>query len=274
MLKQFFTPPVPGDAEQTRKARVLFWFLWGLIAVVTFTQSAYLLVLPQNSIRWLTVMLVVDTASLGLLGLNRRGQTRLASYLLLWLLFVVVIRLAWNGGGIHAYVIYQFPFVALIAGMLLSWRAGIITGLLCALCELGLVLAGNAGFLPASVVQHTTFGLWVCLIQTLALLLLLQYIAVENINHALKALREELARRQQTEESLRKSEEFRRRIFDSSRVPIVVMDHATFQFMDCNPAAVQIYRFSSRDEVLGKKPTDVSAPEQYDGTPSLEKARY
>ncbi len=77
----------------------------------------------------------------------------------------------------------------------------------------------------------------------------------------------------QNEATLRESEAFRKRVFDSSHVPIVVMDPVTGRFIDCNRAATEIYRFSSRDETLGKTPADVSAPTQYDGTPSADKAR-
>jgi PAS domain S-box-containing protein len=69
------------------------------------------------------------------------------------------------------------------------------------------------------------------------------------------------------------SEAFRKRVFDSSRVPIVIMDAATYKYVDCNSAAVEIYRFSSREEVIGKTPLDFSAPTQYDDTPSSDKAR-
>ncbi len=65
----------------------------------------------------------------------------------------------------------------------------------------------------------------------------------------------------------------RSRVYEALHVPIVVMDAATWRYVDCNAAAVQMYRFSSREEMLGKTPFDVSAPTQYDGTPSRDKAR-
>ncbi|MFM1892375.1 MAG: hypothetical protein RLZ44_1452, partial [Pseudomonadota bacterium] len=69
------------------------------------------------------------------------------------------------------------------------------------------------------------------------------------------------------------SEAFRKRVFESSPIPIVVMDGASFEYIDCNPAATSIYGYPSRAATLGKTPLDVSAPVQYDGTPSAEKAR-
>jgi PAS domain S-box-containing protein len=67
---------------------------------------------------------------------------------------------------------------------------------------------------------------------------------------------------------------FRQRVFESLPVPIVVMDAVTSQYMDCNPAAVKMYGFSTREETLGKTPIDVSAPVQADGTPTPEKVRF
>jgi PAS domain S-box-containing protein len=64
---------------------------------------------------------------------------------------------------------------------------------------------------------------------------------------------------------LGESEYFRRRVFEGSHLPIVVMDEQTQTYIDCNPAAAAIYGFGSREETLGKTPADVSAPFQPDG---------
>jgi PAS domain S-box-containing protein len=84
----------------------------------------------------------------------------------------------------------------------------------------------------------------------------------------------DISDRKRADRELNNSVAFRKRLFDTSRVPIVVLDLETTRYVDCNQAAVDIYRYSSRDEVLGKKPLDFSAPFQYDGSPSAEKALY
>jgi len=81
------------------------------------------------------------------------------------------------------------------------------------------------------------------------------------------------AQLQEQRARLEVSEAFRRRVFDSSPIAIVVMDAETHQFLDCNPAAVDIYRLGSRALTIGKIPNDVSAPVQYDGRSSVELAR-
>lgn len=78
--------------------------------------------------------------------------------------------------------------------------------------------------------------------------------------------------RKLAEEALRESEEYKKLLFESSRIPIVVMDAKTFKFIDCNTAAVLKYGYSTKDEILKKNHRDVSAEYQYDGTASPEKA--
>jgi PAS domain S-box-containing protein len=79
---------------------------------------------------------------------------------------------------------------------------------------------------------------------------------------------EDVTERKRAREALRESEAYNKLLFQESRLPIVVADPDTGKFIDCNQAAIDIYRFTSREEVLGKTPLDVSAPTQYDGTDS------
>jgi two-component system, cell cycle sensor histidine kinase and response regulator CckA len=70
---------------------------------------------------------------------------------------------------------------------------------------------------------------------------------------------------------LKASEAFRKRVFDGSHLPVVVMDANTREYMDANPAAVAIYGFSSQEETRRQTLLGVSAPIQYDGSPSRER---
>ncbi len=89
----------------------------------------------------------------------------------------------------------------------------------------------------------------------------------------IRGANQDITERKQAEERLRASDAFRERVFDSSPIPLVVLDGESSRIVDCNAAAVAIYRMPSRAAVLGKGPLDFSAPVQYDGTPSEEKAR-
>lgn len=73
------------------------------------------------------------------------------------------------------------------------------------------------------------------------------------------------------EKAQQESADFRKRVFDGSPLSILVMDFESWQFIDCNQAAITMHGFSSQTELLGKTPLDISAQHQYDGTPSIEK---
>ena len=75
--------------------------------------------------------------------------------------------------------------------------------------------------------------------------------------HVLIILRDVTSRRQ-AEERLRASEERHRLLFEMESDAIVLVDVDTFQHLDVNRAAVELYGYS-RAELLGLKSTDLSA---------------
>ncbi len=93
-----------------------------------------------------------------------------------------------------------------------------------------------------------------------------------TVNRIAEQLSETIDGLQKTKSELQESTAFRKRVFESSRIPIVIMDVETCSFIDCNPAAAACYRFESVADTIGKRPIDVSAALQYDGRPSAEKA--
>jgi len=89
---------------------------------------------------------------------------------------------------------------------------------------------------------------------------------LEQANRSLQVqLAEASGALQEARATLARSAAYNKRVYQDAPVPIVIIDPA-IGIVDCNMAAVRIYGFSSRDEVLGKMPLDFSAPTQYDGT--------
>lgn len=76
--------------------------------------------------------------------------------------------------------------------------------------------------------------------------------------------------RKRAEDELRESEKMFRKLFDESADPILLLDESGFT--NCNAAAVSILRYSSKKELLDKKPWELSPEKQPDGTLSLVKA--
>jgi PAS domain S-box-containing protein len=78
----------------------------------------------------------------------------------------------------------------------------------------------------------------------------------------------DITERKRAEEYLRESRDQTRELFRTSPVPQIIMDPETGVFIQCNVAAIRMFGYENREEVLGKTPTDVSAPIQYDGSES------
>ncbi|MFY7905535.1 MAG: GAF domain-containing protein, partial [Burkholderiaceae bacterium] len=75
---------------------------------------------------------------------------------------------------------------------------------------------------------------------------------------------EEMAAQQAT---LKESEAYNKMLFQDSSRAIVILESGK-GITDCNLAAVRVYGFETREQVLGKVTLDMSAPFQRDGTAS------
>jgi len=80
----------------------------------------------------------------------------------------------------------------------------------------------------------------------------------------------DITERKKAEDKISESEEIFRRLFNESADPILLLDDTGFT--DCNHSAVSILGYSSSQEVLNKKPWDISPEKQPDGRLSTEKA--
>ncbi len=73
--------------------------------------------------------------------------------------------------------------------------------------------------------------------------------------------------------ALEASEVLRLQQFESSPLGMLVMDAATNRFVDCNEAALALYGFARRADLLGQSPADISVRVQPDGRTSAEKGQ-
>ena len=80
----------------------------------------------------------------------------------------------------------------------------------------------------------------------------------------------DITERKKAEDKISESEENFRRLFNESADPILLLDDTGFT--DCNHSAFSILGYSSSQEVLNKKPWDISPEKQPDGRLSTEKA--
>lgn len=76
--------------------------------------------------------------------------------------------------------------------------------------------------------------------------------------------------RKKAEEEIRENEEIFQRLFNESNDPILLLDETGFY--DCNQSAVSILGYATREDLIHKKPWELSPEKQPDGRLSSEKA--
>jgi len=222
-MRTLLTSPAFEDAGRTQTARALYVILWTMILSVTLLLAFQTFILPENAPRWLLIIGGIDGASLALLGLTRRGATRLASVLLIIMLWLITTALAFTAGGVRSSVVTTYLIIVLIAGLLLGHRVSLAAAVVCNLTGLGLASAEAAGVLPPTAVNQTPLSLWTAAVLYTLLIIGLQYLMTSTIQKTLRRAQQELAERKQMEAALRASEERFRALIEHSHDIIGVL---------------------------------------------------
>lgn len=114
LLRLLFEPPVLETVERTARARLLHSVAWSALGLVAGTLLLLSLLQPGTLARRLMSILVMLLLVVGLIGLNRSGRTRLASYLLVLGLDAVLFWRALTAGGMSAPAGYLFILVTML----------------------------------------------------------------------------------------------------------------------------------------------------------------
>jgi PAS domain-containing protein len=247
VIGKIIIPPVFADDEKTRVARHLNSILWGTITVMTLVEIAMIIILPENIVRSLMNIVVVDGSCIVYLWLTRCGYTRLASIFFVLETWVLATVLAFTAGGMHAPYGVVYIAIIFVVGLLLGERAGIGAGVVCCLTGLMFIWAERSGHLPVSVMHHTEISLWVIYAFSMAAIIALQYVSARAVKDSLKQARHELTARKQTEEALN------------------IKDHAIFSAINgmaitdmegkltyVNPSFLTLWGYENEHEILGK----------------------
>ncbi|HTQ52253.1 MAG TPA: PAS domain S-box protein [Candidatus Acidoferrales bacterium] len=242
--------PVFAEDDKTREARLLHIVAWSYLVIVAGAMVLLAVLLPKMVLRWSLIFAVALISALSALLLNRRGRTRPASFLLLAALWLAVSGDALTSGGIRAPTMTAYLCVILAAGLLLGERAGIVVGLVSALSGLAFVLLEAHGWLPVSRVHHTLVSLWCVLVTFIAVVIVLQRLAVRSVKGALEQARSLLQERKEAEEAIRKSEEKFSKAFRASPDGLAISELETGRYIEVNEGYCRLYGHT-REQMLG-----------------------
>jgi PAS domain S-box-containing protein len=203
-LIEFLTVPDFKEDDKTYTARMLYILLVGIFILSGGFAIPFTVIAPEIRGRYLILAAIVMPSSIGLLMLTRRGHTRLASWLLVGMLWTVVTVGAITSGGVRAPIFTGFVVIIFTAGFLIGPRAGIVATIVSVLSGMAIIyaeyknmLSSTINYSPLIILSTNAFFFLVVMI--------LQQISSHTTSEALRRAHEELDERRITEKELRES---------------------------------------------------------------------
>jgi PAS domain S-box-containing protein len=247
-MRYFFSPPIFSSPEQTERATTLFVLVWLSVVLAMGAVAALIGIQPSLFGGAFTPLIVLAPMGLVILELNRRGWTRLSS----WLFIVTVVTLssfrALFSGGIRSPGVTMFYLFALAAGLLLGEGAGIAVGAVCAIIGLSLVLAEQHGVLPLQTIQYDAFTLWWINIIYIGLTLFLLSRSSRSLGSAFRNAQGELTERRKAEAKAVSIKTQLETLIAEARVGIIVFQD--FKAVVVNHELGRILGYNSEVEIL------------------------
>jgi PAS domain S-box-containing protein len=176
-MRRLLTPPVFDDDNKTYTARLLHPMLLITLASATLFVSALAILAPQNAAAQWPNTLGIYALCAAMFLLMRAGYTRLASLLLVGLIWALSLGQAFTSGGLASPGYISHVAIVLAAGLLLGPRAGAVTMMLSLLAGYGLMLAELGGWLPPPPAPQTPVSLWVGYVAIFVVVAILQGLA-------------------------------------------------------------------------------------------------
>ena len=195
MIKFFAVP----DSEKESQKYMVFALaiIWSAVSGVTVSAGFFFL--PDLWLRWLIYVGVALFIVIFNITISQMGYTRLASWLLIIMLWLYVTIPCLTAGGIMAPgILMQVPLM-LTAAILLGWRAGMLLSLVTMGADFGMAYLEVLGLLPEPTVVHNPLTRWISAIIPFGAIIALQYYATKQLRASLVALKDEILKREKAE---------------------------------------------------------------------------
>jgi HD-GYP domain-containing protein (c-di-GMP phosphodiesterase class II) len=202
-IEALFRWPKLDDPDRDRAAKLLFGLLWLTIALFVLLGAGTFLLQPGNILRAFTPTLIVIALSSTCFLLLKQNSLTFASLLFVFQLWLVVTISAITGGGMETPAVQGYILVVLAAGLLIGWRTGLVTGLICVATQLVITYAEVNNLLPPNLGVRTPLTYFIVYTLISCLVILFVYYYTLSIKTALALAKRELTERKQAELELK-----------------------------------------------------------------------
>jgi signal transduction histidine kinase len=173
-IVQWFAPPELARPDLRQRARSLWILSWPLFVLVTVLLGIAVLVEPDTVARRATTVGAVGTLMAVLHAISRAGRPKLASWMLVIGLSVIVTQRAWVTGGIHAPVAAFYVLFIVMAAVLLGARGSFATAAVCTIGAIALTVGTALAWLTPRPGAGSALGGFLFVMLAIGLTLLLQ----------------------------------------------------------------------------------------------------
>lgn len=219
MLKKYLSPPVFDNPEDQHIATQLWTVIMAMTVMSILYLIAWLLLTTEKSIRILMALPLYLVFGL-VFHLLKRGNVKLASGLLVWGIWVVLLAAAATSGGVLAPGYGGLLIAVLAAGIFMGKYWALVVATTSSLVGVVLVYADELGFMAVLPRQTNAITMWIAQVLFFFIAASLLQMATQRISKALQYAEQEIEERRKTESRLREAEKRYRDLVE--QVPAVI----------------------------------------------------
>ena len=184
----FGAPNFPGDEDKTRKARYAHAIALTFVTITIVYETIVRMLVGYKAVSVVDLMILGLTATciVSLLML-RKGYVYAASIVLVVLIWIVINSISATGYGARDSSFITNFTVVLMAGLLLSWQASLITTILSILSGFGLAYAEQNGLISHGDYPITAFAQDIAFVFGFNAVMI--YLLINGLENALKRSR-------------------------------------------------------------------------------------
>lgn len=145
-LRSLWTPPTFPDEEKSRKGRLVHIIAW-LFFALPLTYGLFRLV-SDPALAILIPVLGYSLISFWVITLNQNGSVMWAAGILVSMMWVALVAISWNLGGVHDASYAGLIVTVAMGGLFFGGWGGLVVAILSALAGLALADAEQQGILP------------------------------------------------------------------------------------------------------------------------------
>lgn len=258
-LKQIITSSNFEDVDQQAISRLLAIFFWTIIISKNLGLLIFALTSPEQTIRPLLTILIIDALFILMLILINHGKERLINTLSIGVTWLVITVFALTGGGMRAPSVIGYIVLTFLAGIPLGGWGIFGVAVLSGASGLGMAYLESAGLLPVPAAGYIPYTFWLVETTYLIILVILQYTSSQMTKASLQRAKTELAEHIKTEQTLAESERRFRALIERSPVAICVIRELVILY--ANPAYLNMFRLEKEKDLTGCSFLDQIAPQ-------------